>query len=232
MLIIRHNFPIGISNLECLHNLFTGHESVAGLLIDSSSLRRIFVLTGLVGSIHGVDKSLLVQILEFLFPLFFDEKLDQWSQYHPWQADQYTHLILQLLPNTDGLVMRPGYDKLPMVADRQSPDFAVVAIELLNVLELHDLFSSERNASEGKAYPITIPVLEHLVLPDRPEIMRVLFERNLHDTFLVSENRSMAVAKVEAPNLDILVGRASYDELGVRRYVHSQNGELGATKPA
>ena len=74
----------------------------------------------------------------------------------------------------------------------------MVAVELLDELEL-----------------VTIPVLQHLVLAYGPEVMCrlrlaiarvVTLESDLHDTFVVREDRLVAVSEVEAPDLDVLVG--------------------------
>ena len=78
---------------------------------------------------------------------------------------------------------------------------------------------------EGRAsaYLIPIPVLEQAILPNTPEVVRAALESNLHHTPVVREQRLMAVAEVETPYLDVLVGGAGNDEFGVRRDVHGQN---------
>ena len=67
------------------------------------------------------------------------------------------------------------------------------------------------------AYLIAIPVFKELVFANGPEIMgiRAFFKGYLHYTFVMGENRFVAIPEVQAPNLDILVRRACRDELGV-----------------
>ena len=115
--------------------------------------------------------------------------------------------------------MRPSGDKLPMVADRQRPDLAVVPLELLDELKL-----------------VAVPVLEHLVLADGPEVVRqlriltltrvVAFECNLHDALVVSEDGFVAITEIEAPDLHVLVRRAGDNELRVVGDVHGQDRKL------
>lgn len=57
--------------------------------------------------------------------------------------------------------------------------------------------------------------------------MRVLLEGHLHDALLVRKDRFVAVAEIEAPDLDVLVGGAGYDELRIRGDVHGQDWQLG-----
>ena len=114
--------------------------------------------------------------------------------------------------------MRARNNELAVVADRKGPYLAMVAVELLNKLEL-----------------VAVPVLEHFVLADGPEVMRrlaltlarvVALERDLHDTLIVREDRLVAVTEVEAPDLHVLVGRAGDDKFRVVRDVHREDREL------
>ena len=98
--------------------------------------------------------------------------------------------------------MGPSDDELAMVADGKRPYLAVVALELLNEFEL-----------------VAVPVLEHLVFAYGPEVMRrlplaltrvVTLEGDLHNALVMGEERFVAIAKVEAPDLDVLVGGARY----------------------
>lgn len=86
---------------------------------------------------------------------------------------------------------------------------------------------------------ISIPILQHLVLADRPEVVRllagvvllhvagvVLLEGDLHDGVVVCEERLVAVAEVEAPDFDVFVGGAGYYEFGVGGDVHGEYWEL------
>lgn len=56
--------------------------------------------------------------------------------------------------------------------------------------------------------------------------MRPPLERDLHDAFFVSEERAVAISKVESPDLDVLVGRAGDDELRVGGNVEGEDGKL------
>ena len=47
------------------------------------------------------------------------------------------HRLVELLPDAVRLVVRAGDDELAVVADGERPDFAVVALQLLDVLELY-----------------------------------------------------------------------------------------------
>lgn len=60
--------------------------------------------------------------------------------------------------------------------------------------------------------------------------MAAALERDLHDALVVRKERAVAVAKVEAPDLDVLVGRAGDDELRVGRDVEREDGELRDNK--
>lgn len=75
-------------------------------------------------------------------------------------------------------------------------------------------------------YLVTIPIFQKLILADRPEVMRVSLESDLHNTFIVREDRFVTVSKVQAPYLDVLVGRARNYKLGVVRDIHGKNRQL------
>jgi hypothetical protein len=45
--------------------------------------------------------------------------------------------FVELLPYSNGLVMRPCHDEIGEIADSECPDFAVVALKLLDVLKLN-----------------------------------------------------------------------------------------------
>ena len=76
--------------------------------------------------------------------------------------------------------MGPSDDEFPVVTNRQRPDLAMVPLELLDELKL-----------------VTVPVLEHLVLANSPEIVRwlalafariVALKCYLHDTLVMGED--------------------------------------------
>ena len=52
------------------------------------------------------------------------------------EMDEDTYGFIELLPDTNGLVVRAGHDELAGIADSQRPYLSVVSIEFLNVLEL------------------------------------------------------------------------------------------------
>lgn len=129
-----------------------------------------------------------------------------------------TYRLVKLLPYTNRLVMRASGDELSVIADCQCPNLAMVPLELLNELKF-----------------VAIPVFEHLVFADGPEIVRrlalaltrvVSFERYLHDALIVGEDRLMAVTEVEAPYLDVFVGGAGDYEFRVMGDVHGEDWEL------
>ena len=73
-------------------------------------------------------------------------------------------------------------------------------------------------------YLVSVPVLDSLVFTNRPEVMTILLERNLHDRVVVSIDRPMTITKVHSPDLDILVGRPGDNQLRVGRNVERENG--------
>ena len=95
--------------------------------------------------------------------------------------------------------------------------------KLLDLLELEpaDVSAMQRHQAM-ETHLITVPILEHFVLAGGPEIMGLasFLERNLHYAFLMCEDGLVAVAEVEAPDFDVLVGGAGDDEFGVGGDVH------------
>ena len=78
------------------------------------------------------------------------------------------------------------------------------------------------NEEDECTYLVTVPVLEELVLAHGPEVVRrlgvalarvVALERDLHHALVVREERLVAVAEVEDPNLHVLIRRTRHDEL-------------------
>ncbi len=53
-----------------------------------------------------------------------------------------------------------------------------------------------------------------------------MLKGDLHDTFIVGEDRLVAIPEIKSPDLHVLVGRTGYDEFGVVRNVHRQDGKL------
>ena len=74
---------------------------------------------GRVAPLQHVGDAGLVEGLELALALLFEEER-----------------LVELLPDADQLVVRAGDDELAVVADGERPDFAVVALQLLDVLEL------------------------------------------------------------------------------------------------
>lgn len=89
-------------------------------------------------------------------------------------------------------------DDLADAADGERPYFAVVPVHFEDVLEL-----------------VAVPVLDEAVFPRGEEVVRVALKGDVHDAVLVREEALVAVAKVEAPDLDVLVGRARRNQLAV-----------------
>ena len=62
---------------------------------------------------------------------------------------------------------------------------------------------------------VTVPVFDHLVLAGAEEVMRSWNKRQRHNRVAVRKYRLMAVTKVQAPDFDVLIGRASDDHLRI-----------------
>jgi hypothetical protein len=80
----------------------------------------------------------------------------------------------------------------------------MMAVELLDQFELLISYGSAILAK--LAYLITIPVLDSLVFTDRPEVVTILLEGNLHDRIVMGVDRSMTISEIHTPDLDVLVG--------------------------
>ena len=77
---------------------------------------------------------------------------------------------------------------------------------------------------------VGVPLLELAVLADAEEVVRLGHELHGHDALLVGVERSVTVAEVHAPDLDVAVGRAGHDEPVVERDVHAEDGLLVAVQ--
>ena len=75
------------------------------------------------------------------------------------------------------------------------------------------MHQSLRSEADINANLVAVPVFDQLVLAHSPEVVRVRFKRNLHNAIVMCEQRSMAVAEIKSPDLDILVSRTRYNEL-------------------
>lgn len=132
--------------------------------------------------------------------------------------------------------MRACHDELSGVADGEGPHLPVVSLQLLDVLKLSHADVSTIDAGEQPfTYLVAVPVLQHAILAYGPEVVTrlrvelsdvVAFERDLHNAVVVREYGAMAVTKVEAPDLDVLVRRACYNQFAVRGDVYAQHWEL------
>ena len=69
--------------------------------------------------------------------------------------------FVELLPYSNGLVVRPCHNEIGEIADGECPNFAVVALELLDVLKLNRLGISPTGVlpSQFCTCLITIPIL-------------------------------------------------------------------------
>jgi hypothetical protein len=101
-------------------------------------------------------------------------------------------------------------DEVAAVAQRQSPNFPMMAVEFLNVLKLHDGLAHLREGI-SRSYLVSVPILQHFVLSYSPEIVGVVLERYLHNALVVGKNGLVAIAEVKTPNLDIFIGGAGYN---------------------
>lgn len=70
---------------------------------------------------------------------------------------------------------------------------------------------------------VAIPVLDAAILANRPEVVAVLLERHLHDALIMGKDRLVTISKVKTPDLDVFVGRASGDQLGIGGDVKGEN---------
>lgn len=84
----------------------------------------------------------------------------------------------------------------------------------------------DRKQNARRSYLVTVPVFDHLVLSDGPEEVAAGLESDLHDALVVREEGPVAVAKVETPDLDVLVRRAGHDQLRVGRDVECEDRKL------
>lgn len=77
-----------------------------------------------------------------------------------------------------------------MMTDSQCPDFPVVSVKLLNSFELEGRMLQPSGIKVLARYSdlVTVPVLQHLVFANCPEIVRALLKCDLHNTFFVSED--------------------------------------------
>ena len=69
-----------------------------------------------------------------------------------------------------------------------------------------------RRQREDLLETVGIPILDHLVLAAREEIVGLADERNRHDALRMGMHRAVAVAEVKSPNLDGLVSTARDEE--------------------
>lgn len=69
--------------------------------------------------------------------------------------------FIELLPYSNGLVVRPCNDEIGEIADSECPNFALVALKLLDVLKLNRFGISPMGVllSLFCIYLITIPIL-------------------------------------------------------------------------
>jgi hypothetical protein len=68
--------------------------------------------------------------------------------------------FVELLPYSNGLVVRPCHDEIGEIADSECPNFAVVALKLLDVLKLNQFgISLTELLSLFCTCLITIPIL-------------------------------------------------------------------------
>lgn len=224
--------------VEGFHDPFSSHERLGGGLADLGRLNPAgLAIDTAVGcdlqlvSVASAVRVGVVKLLELALALLLQEKLGGKGQDRggAGRRSRSTYRLVRLLPDTNRLVVRTGDDKVPAVGDGEGPNLSRVTSELLDALELEaseGQLCSAPVSSEMKSHLISIPVLDHPVLADAPEKVGALLEGDAHDALLVGEERPVAISKVETPNLDVLVGRAGYDELVVVRDVEGKNGEL------
>ena len=74
--------------------------------------------------------------------------------------------------------------------------------------------------------PVVQLVLPFICLSEDSQKGKLVEGAYLHDGVRVREDGAVAVAKVEAPDLDVLVGRAADEERGVAADVHAQHRQL------
>jgi hypothetical protein len=105
--------------------------------------------------------------------------------------------------------MGPGHHKIGGVTNSERPYLAMVSFELLDILELDVRISY---VSQGvlpylsRTCLVAVPVLQESVLTNCPKVMTFLFKCNLHYTFVMRKYGFVTVAKIEAPDLDVLIG--------------------------
>jgi hypothetical protein len=79
-----------------------------------------------------------------------------------------------------------------------------MSIEFLNQFKLSSAMIRGGDRREI-AYLISIPVLYSLIFTNRPEVMTILLECNLHDRIIMGVNRSMTISEIHSPDFDVLV---------------------------
>lgn len=97
----------------------------------------------------------------------------------------------------------------------QAPKFRHGDLRAFECLRTADRLSRAIVGHPNRTDLISIPIFKELVFANCPEVMRPFFECDLHDTIFMSEDRFMAVAKVETPDFDIFVRRTGYDEFRI-----------------
>lgn len=101
-----------------------------------------------------------------------------------------------------------------------------MSVQSLDLLKLAKVSNMAQIRTEPVIYLVSIPIFEHFILAYRPKVVCIALESHLHYAVLVCKQRFVTVPKVETPYLDVLVGGASYDKLGVGRYVHTKYRQL------
>jgi hypothetical protein len=88
-------------------------------------------------AVERVRDTGLVERLELALALLFEEELRDVLDVRPCaEKRREAHGLVELLPDTDGFVVRACHNKVAEAADCERPDLAVMAFQLLDVLKL------------------------------------------------------------------------------------------------
>eukprot|EP01136_Pigoraptor_vietnamica_P030763 Opistho-1_new@90422 len=73
---------------------------------------------------------------------------------------------------------------------------------------------------------VAVPVLDEAVLGRGEKVVRVVHKPHCHNALLVRKDTLVTVAKIEAPQLDVLVRGRRHQQRAVRTDVHRRHGQL------
>uniref|UniRef100_A0A7C9AQ99 Uncharacterized protein n=1 Tax=Opuntia streptacantha TaxID=393608 RepID=A0A7C9AQ99_OPUST len=103
------------------------------------------------------------------------------------------------VPAPYGPIMRSCHDKIPTTADCKTPYLCMMSFKSQKQFKL-----------------ICVPVFQKSVFSNTEHIMSIWDKLHIHYTVSMGKYGFMAVAKVQTPNFQVLVGRTSNDQVSIR----------------